>query len=461
MFHVFKLVRKHLFDRLYLCLPNSIAFSMLPNNTYPFIYQKYGFSFKGKMGTDNFAESVVSERTIKAKIGVLDTSALIKAELNEICCFATQLFTVQGIYTEVKDKQTKRKLQFLPNFITIREPSEESFKFVCNFAKLAGCYNALSLTDLQILALTHQLHVEAFGPDSVNETPTKKIVVRDTRSSVADPEKISVTKEDRKIPGFYDPSSASTKIEKEDGVKETTVEEFLVETFSNVNIESYSTDREDDDDDSWLTLENIEEARKVAARLHFDKVDDENLDLDEVVCITLDYAMQNVLSLMGIPIMSVDGVKTSKIKSFVLRCNSCGNKTPDVSRKFCPSCGNKTMKKLFYSIGEHGEMTYHFSKYFVSNTRGLKYRVPAPQGGKHGQNPWVAEDQRFPLNQASKKSKLKNLPLDPDYVAKGEPFTTRDVSSRYFNAGIHCGRPWRNPNDRGPNTGNRKRNKKS
>ena len=420
------------------------------------------------MGTENFVENLVSEDTIQAKFGVLDTSALIKAELNEICCFATELFTVQGIYSEVKDRKTKRKLQLLPNFITVREPSEESFKFVSDFARLAGCYNALSLTDLQVLALTHQLQVEALGPDSVNQTPSKKIVVRDSKPTKPDSEKIFVSKEDKQIPGFFDPLEVPSKSD-ETQQKEEESKEILVDRFSQINVDSDSDDSwddDDDDDDGWITMENIEDARKTAARLHFEKVESgRKANIDEVVCITLDYAMQNVMSLMGIPIMSVDGFKTCKVKSFVLRCASCWHKTPDVSKKFCPDCGNKTLRKLFYSVGDNGEMIYHFSKYYVSNNRGLKYHTPAPEGGKHGQNPWVVEDQRFPLNQASKKSKLKNLPLDPDYVAKGTPFTTRDVSSRHFNAGIHCGsrRQWmqKNPNENRPGTGNRKKNKNS
>jgi hypothetical protein len=59
-----------------------------------------------------------------------------------------------------------------------------------------------------------------------------------------------------------------------------------------------------------------------------------------------------------------------------------------------------------------------------------------PHGGKHPSYPILSEDQPRAQNLPSKKSLIKNNPLDPDYVIQSSPFVTKDVYSRAARLGI-------------------------
>jgi len=415
--------------------------------------------------TESDREAAVAETIdVRAKKAVVDTSALIKAPLDEICKFSDTIYTVEEVIHELRDKKTTHKMKFVPNYLKLLTPNEESYKLVCDFAKKAGTYSVLSVTDLKVIALTHQLHVEVFGHESIKKEPTQRIVISQRKkpeeSNDNDPEMV-INKNDSKIPGFFDPREAGDvnkdeKLENEksqcekneemfDGIRRSESGNEFVDCIlesEKLDLDPDGSEDEDecesdsDSNDGWITTSNLKAAQKKMEKLHFG---DPDLKVwEEVACITLDYAMQNVLAQMGMSVMSVDGVKMSSMKSYVLRCYSCSSKTHNLSKVFCPNCGSKTLKRLFYSLDADGSMIYHYSKNYVLNTRGQRYHVTRTEGGKHGRNPWIAEDQRFPRNQAPKKHKLKNLPLDPDYMANSGPFTTRDTQSRFFNVGFRC-----------------------
>lgn len=74
-----------------------------------------------------------------------------------------------------------------------------------------------------------------------------------------------------------------------------------------------------------------------------------------------------------------------------------------------------------------------------------------PKGGKHANNPILCEDQPMPDQRPSRLARLKNNPLDDDYIAGYSPFVMRDINSKSAMLGI---RPdvvkyWmkRNPNE--------------
>lgn len=47
----------------------------------------------------------------------------------------------------------------------------------------------------------------------------------------------------------------------------------------------------------------------------------------------------------------------------------------------------------------------------------FQHSIPTPKGGKHVVRPITVADQPMPKQHASKLSKTKNNPLDPDYIA--------------------------------------------
>lgn len=91
------------------------------------------------------------------------------------------------------------------------------------------------------------------------------------------------------------------------------------------------------------------------------------------------------------------------------------------------------------------------SKPHVKLCSPLQYSLPMPQGGKHGNNPHLVEDQRFPQQRLSHKARQKTNVFDPDYVAGASPFSDNDIYSRAANLQIRdsqCGggRRRANPN---------------
>ncbi|XP_026234222.1 RNA-binding protein NOB1 [Anabas testudineus] len=217
--------------------------------------------------------------------------------------------------------------------------------------------------------------------------------------------------------------------------------------------EEEEEEEEDDDDDDgggWITPSNIKEVK-------MDSADWTSPAGVRVGCLTTDFAMQNVLIQIGLHILSVNGMVIKQARNYVLRCHACFKTTSNMNKVFCPHCGNKTLKKLAVTVSEDGSMQMHFSKNpKVLNPRGLRHSLPLPHGGKHGNNPHLVEDQRFPQQRVSRKARQKTNVFDPDYVAGGSPFCENDIYSRAANLQIRdgqCGGGRRRGN---PNTARKK-----
>ncbi|XP_040894058.1 RNA-binding protein NOB1 isoform X1 [Toxotes jaculatrix] len=194
-------------------------------------------------------------------------------------------------------------------------------------------------------------------------------------------------------------------------------------------------DDEDDDDDGggWITPSNIRQVKMESA--------DWTAPADvRVGCLTTDFAMQNVLIQIGLHVLSVNGMVIKQARNHILRCHACFRTTTNMDRVFCPHCGNQTLKKLAVTVSEDGNMQMHFSKNpKVLNPRGLRHSLPLPQGGKHGNNPHLVEDQRFPQQRLSRKARQKTDVFNPDYVAGTSPFSENDIYSRAANLQIRDG----------------------
>ncbi|XP_052062983.1 RNA-binding protein NOB1-like [Mytilus californianus] len=228
----------------------------------------------------------------------------------------------------------------------------------------------------------------------------------------------------------------------------------LLEGDSEEEEEPSDEDDSDDDDDGWITPCNIQEVKQKMG-----EVPSEEADV-MVGCLTMDFAIQNVLIQMGLNVISVDGLLIKRAKSYVLRCSACMKVTTNVLKEFCPFCGNNALRKVSMIVEEDGSIRYFLSRRKPANTRGLKYALPLPKGGKHSQNPILCADQPFPQQRTTKKSKQKLDVFDPDYVAGYSPFAVTDITSRASQLGIRSGRTGqfnkRNPNEVRKNYGRRK-----
>uniref|UniRef100_A0A8D0GE36 NIN1 (RPN12) binding n=1 Tax=Sphenodon punctatus TaxID=8508 RepID=A0A8D0GE36_SPHPU len=317
------------------------------------------------------------------------------------------------------------------------------------FFKKTGDYPSLSATDIQVLALTYQLEAETVGVAHLKKEPETKVKVSSTRqhpeapihvvgfhlpskpkcpenvacSSVSGSSPFPAGAEDPKFSSFLYWRPPLPSIEED-------LQELLVScSFSPLPCwllteEDGSDGDSSDDEEGWITPSNLRQIQQVMG--HCDTPADV-----QVGCVTTDFAMQNVLLQMGLHVLAVNGMLIRQARSYVLRCHGCFRTTSEMSRLFCPHCGNKTLKKVAVTSNDDGSLHMHFSRSpKVLNPQGLRYSLPAPQGGKHATNPHLVEDQHFPQQRLSRKARQKTNVFDPDYIAGVSPFAENDIYSR-------------------------------
>ncbi|XP_040266102.1 RNA-binding protein NOB1 [Bufo bufo] len=412
---------------------------------------------------------------------VADSGAFLRnAALQEI---GAHIYTVRDVVNEIRDKPTRRRLAVLPYELLFREPKAESIQLVTDFSKKTGDYVSLSATDIKVLALTYQLEVEHVGTEHIRKEPPQKISVSSTAQhpeaplNVAGfhfPSKSTGKKDDSLKPAVTGETEDSTENKEynsfsfwrsplpniEDDLLElmnaqsvsvtTSPEEapvsvlgHIADTFVNAEEEGEEDnaddgggeeeEEEEDDGGGWITPSNIRQIQQ--------DMGSREAPVNVVVgCVCTDFAMQNVLIQMGLHVLSVDGMLIRQTRNYVLRCHGCFKTTADVTKMFCPSCGNKTLKKIAVSVNEDGSLHMHFSRNpKVFNTRGMRYSLPAPQGGKHASNPHLVCDQQFPQQRLSRKARSKTDVFNPDYIAGASPFAENDIYSRAANLNIRDG----------------------
>ncbi|KAJ3439687.1 RNA-binding protein nob1 [Anaeramoeba flamelloides] len=183
--------------------------------------------------------------------------------------------------------------------------------------------------------------------------------------------------------------------------------------------------------DGWITPKNINKAKKI---------EEEKKKVlrpgkkTRVSCATTDYAMQNVCLQMGMNVLSVDGFRIKKLKSWAKRCYACMEIVKDLNREFCPTCGSGGLLKIPYYVDDYGGIHYgHVPERFLSK-RGKKYTLPKPQMGK---KPLILREDQMPGFGRSKKSHNNKNKMDQDYLF----FKSRKAKKK-----VQIGMGKRNPN---------------
>jgi len=387
---------------------------------------------------------------------VIDTAGFIRnAPLQE---YGQNLITLTEVTEEIRDKDTKQRLRNLPFQLQFMEPNPESIKFVTDFSKKTGDYASLSATDIKVIALTYMLEIRHIGSDKhLKKEPTM------TKSVEFYKPGSDHSQNSNNLAGFYKPDDDDEEEDEEDsGTKEEMVEqEPIEEDMEEINEVDDESDEgiEDDDDEGWITPSNLK-AKKLEMLGANGVPEDEDKEII-VACLTNDFAMQNVLKQIGLHVLSADGVIIKVTKTWILRCYSCYATTTKMDKQFCPKCGNKTLKRVPITLNADGSQQIHISTRRPLSTKGKKFSLPAPQGGKYSVNPLMTADQRIPQQKRTALARAKNNVMTDDYVAGSGPFTMHDVNSRsaMLGMGVGQGNHWaqRNPNAVGRKTGNRKK----
>jgi len=368
---------------------------------------------------------------------VVDSGGFLKnCPIQEMCKNA---YTIPGVISEIRDKQTRDRLKILPYELKFRDPSAKSISAVSKAAKESGDFASLSAVDLQVLALTYELTIE-FDPEKSLREDLSDLKIK---TVVGQDEEERLRLQAEKLPGFYKGGSSDEENEDEKKQEDDRSEEVVDE-------EIVDSEDDDDDDDDWITPDNIKE------------IDDgdalESEKEDKVACLTIDFAMQNVLLKMDLGRVGLEGRKISQIRKYVFRCIGCKFIDKTASKVFCPSCGHRTMRRVACEVQPDGTLKLFLAKNpKVLSSRGTKYALPNPKGGKYANNPVLTDMQPMPQQKLSKKAMMRDNPTSADFEAWGNPFSINDVESKSFRLGygLSSGR-FRNPN---ANRGKGKRRK--
>lgn len=114
-----------------------------------------------------------------------------------------------------------------------------------------------------------------------------------------------------------------------------------IDASSNVDKQNKMEDESSDEESDWITPTNISS--------HIFKTTDKKDDLTTslgVAFLSSDFAMQNVLIQLGVPLLTLDGLSIQRTKHWLLECGACLHLCRDTTKEFCPTCGNHTMTRV-------------------------------------------------------------------------------------------------------------------
>ncbi|KAI6135048.1 Nin one binding Zn-ribbon like-domain-containing protein [Pisolithus croceorrhizus] len=370
----------------------------------------------------------MAEDNKRCKYLVLDSGPLLS--LSPLRGLADTYLTVPQVLDELKDKRAREHFEQLGLSagvqVSVRNPAAASLSQVIQYAKKTGDYAVLSHADICVLALTHTLHEQEKalqqnqrevtpneGAISSVEPPSEGSKDYSSTSPPAQPVETSESSEINEqvlspVPSHVsqnDFPDASHPVGASGDVEDRVEGEGSVSPPPSSGDESASSDNgplyddpssEDDDDDEgeWITPGNVELHK--ARALHLLPSEEKGKkDIGNAIpkqpsavgCMTADFAMQNVLLQMGLHLMSTDGRRIQKIKSWVLRCHACFKICKDNSKQFCPSCGNPTLMRTSVTVSSPDAsadapvMQVHLKKNFQYRVRGTRYSIPAPKPG--------------------------------------------------------------------------------
>jgi len=181
----------------------------------------------------------------------------------------------------------------------------------------------------------------------------------------------------------------------------------------------------EDDGEGWISCTNDIQSMKSTGAVSLNKAGEENGQLPKqqgpptsqrAACATTDFAMQNVILQMNLELLSVDGYKIRKLKSWVTRCGACfrvytasgdSNVPGGSKRLFFEHCGSDMMQRIAASVdSKTGRLRLHLSKKYKHNLRGTKFSLPKPGTGNRFQGDLLLREDQLLTGAWNQKAKM-------------------------------------------------------
>ncbi|GET93606.1 hypothetical protein, conserved [Leishmania tarentolae] len=328
---------------------------------------------------------------------ILDANAIIKG-MDNFVSTADALVTIPQVIAEIKDRASRELLERLPHKVTVLDPTSEAIAAVVACAERTGDFGAMSRTDIRLCALALDCcKVGGFlgepiepRPPQVNPRNADKVQVMteemgedafDDEREMPEPARAQGASSGA-LPGLVGWSDEVEGIDGEGGA---------------------SVAEKDDGEGEWITPENIQDVQNGTCNTGraFEA---------GMACVTSDYAMQNTLMHLGVPIVGMNGLHIRELRLWMLRCTACFTLVVDTTRQFCPECGSgDTLRRVNYVVNNQGEKKLYINFRKRISTRGTIYNLPRPRGGTRGtnRNLVLREDQLAHVIRGTASSKIK------------------------------------------------------
>lgn len=327
---------------------------------------------------------------------ILDANAIIKG-MDNLISTADALVTTPQVIAEIKDKDSRDLLKRLPYPVTVLDPTPEAVAAVIACAEKTGDFGAMSRTDIRLCALAMDCcRVGGFLLPPIEPQPP---LVNPGLDGV----EIEMAEQSDDEEGEGEDFSDEDEGPEGEGIEGES--ESVLPGWGGGNASTKSLAKDDDDGEGeWITPENI------AAVKNGGRGNGEQFN-GGMACVTSDYAMQNTMMHLGVPIICTSGLRITELRLWLLRCISCYALVMDTTRQFCPDCGaGDTLFRVSYMVNEAGEKKLFINFKRKISKRGTIYNLPKPRGGKRGtnRNLVLREDQLAHVIRGTSSSSVKH-----------------------------------------------------
>ena len=314
---------------------------------------------------------------------ILDTSFFIK--LTSLNLDKNNYYTTQYIVNEIRDPKARDFYQLNKNFIEIKNPTKDSIKKVSKFAKESNDLTYLSIADLSVMALAYETIKNIGLIEKLNKKPLNYTVIDQEKFQ----EQINKKKEKEKDEKKINEDNKIININEDDDEDDWITPENLYTKLDEMNgVHEFKNKKKKEDD----KINVINNDNNIEMNIDNDDEDKKNKDEINVYVNTADFTLQNACMKMGIPILGVDGLRIRNIKNYILKCTVCYKFIFEIDKKFCPYCGYPYLMKIGYNIYANGEMKINDRKP-EPRKRGQIFDLPAPTTKKNGTVYILTEDQ--------------------------------------------------------------------